>query len=186
MLEVVFNSVYSDLDSQRIDLEDHSSDGLIKQESSMIRKFLEYRSDKDLLLKSEGGKPKLKTAVASLSRELLDYLDCFELYVVIDLDGGSIDGIIEDIDEELETRSTTNRASLEKSGSLEPASPFLIQDTVFSYRHLEYEIRFITLEYTLEDVANIDKNTDSGEDQRQKVRNISQREDIQSVLSEYT
>ncbi|WP_436924907.1 hypothetical protein [Halosimplex amylolyticum] len=186
LLEAVLNSIYRDLETQRFDLEDHSNDKLIKQESSMIRSFLEYRSDKDMLLKSEGGKPKLKTAVASLSRGLLDYLDHFELYVVIDLDGGSIDGIIQDIDEELESRSTTYTASLERSGRLKPASPFLIQDSVFSYRNLEYEIRFISLENTLEDVANINKDTDSGEEQREKVREISRRDDIQSVFSEHT
>lgn len=186
MLDLVLNSVYRDLDTQRFDLEDHSSDSLINEESSMIMRFLEYRSDKDILLKSEGGKPKLKTAVASLSRGLLDYLDYFELYVVIDLDGGSIGGIIDDIDEELESRSTTFTASLEKSGDIVPAPPFLIQDTIFSYRNIKYEIRFISLEYTLEDVANINKDTDSGEEQREKVREISRREDIQSVFSEHT
>lgn len=183
LLSQVISLDHNDLNPIRLDIEDCSTERLVKQESSMIRRFLEYRSDSNILLKSEGGKPDLKTAMSTITKQLVDYHDEFKLFMLLDLDGGSISGIIDDIDEMLESRSTTHRASFCSDSRPEEYYPFLTQEAYFSYRDFEYQVTILAFEGTLDDIAGFDKDEpdDNIED---KIHQLAECGDLQSVLSD--
>lgn len=72
------------------------------EESEAIRNFREPRSPYDLLVKSENGKPNLKKVFAGLVNQLMEIEP--EVFVLVDLDGGRLNGFVEDLDEQVQTR----------------------------------------------------------------------------------
>jgi hypothetical protein len=185
LLIEVYASLFDSIDSiSRLDIENVNKDRLIKQESSRISRFIQVRNNDDYLFKSEGGKNGLKTAVAVMAKELLDFQDRIGLCILVDLDGGDVSGFVDDVDEMMESRSTTDRASLSVDGVCDHRPPMKIHEATFSYREHEYTIDILAFETTMEDVASISKNEDTAQDKEDKVKSISQRRVIQNAVNE--
>ena len=74
------------------------------KESRTIRDFIRLRrGERALLMKSEQGRPQLKSVISNFLFDLANRAVHFG--VVLDLDGDPVESIIEDIDEQVQSRS---------------------------------------------------------------------------------
>lgn len=79
------------------------ADGHIQaEESQEIKNFRERRNPYHVLAKSENGKPNLKKIFAALVSQLMR-IDP-EIIILVDLDGGSLRGFMNDLDEQVQER----------------------------------------------------------------------------------
>ena len=72
------------------------------KESRAIRRFQERRNPYHILAKSENGKSNLKKAFAGLVNQLMDIDPA--VFVLADLDGGRLDRLVADFDEQIQDR----------------------------------------------------------------------------------
>ena len=92
-------------DNPRIDdlvIENVSKGVLFSEESDKIESFLGSWNDHNLLVKSENGKPNLKTGFSFVIRDLA--MKPVEKYVLVDLDDRGIDDFVGDVRERVRQR----------------------------------------------------------------------------------
>lgn len=146
------------------------------EESRAIRSFVQRRNPYHIFLKSEGGKPELKRLFSRMMPQLYDQEVTYPL--LIDLDGGSFEGIKDDLNQrcsritadlqlEIEQRTISNAhltgydCSVNLNGECRDCFPVLC------------------FEHSMETAAGIDKGQDSLETQTEKILRLS-REDLVS------
>lgn len=92
-------------DNPRVDdlvIKNVSRDELYNRESDKIQSFLGSWNDHNLLVKSENGKPNLKTGFTFVIRDLA--MKPVEKYVLVDLDTKEIDEFVDEIRERIRQR----------------------------------------------------------------------------------
>lgn len=103
-------------DNPQIDdlvMENVSQGVMFRDESDKIESFLGSWNDHNLLLKSENGKPNLKTTFSFIIRDLAN--ESVEKYVLVDLDTTEIDEFVGDIRERVRSRHGSSGLQLGES-----------------------------------------------------------------------
>lgn len=178
-LESLCERCLDDPEVERLDMEDESGNALVNRETNKIDRFCDSWRDWDLLLKSEGGKPKLRNTFPQLLFDIYD--EDLRMCLFFDLDIGQTadarSGLrdeLSEINERLSTRSTKRRTV-----RIEPSSD-LNQHRNLVTCHAEFQINgtprcefvLIAFKSTLEIVAGIDKRADDSEEQERKARRL--------------
>ena len=132
---------------------------LRSEESQAIRSFQEPRSPYHVLAKSENGKPNLKKVFAGLVNQLIDAEP--EVFVLVDLDGGRLDGFVADLDEQIQSRHN-GRIELETPDVTERNGDMVgaTCEVVTATGKTKGEFHLIAFEQTLEQVASTSREED--------------------------
>lgn len=150
------------------------------KESQAIRNFSEPYNPKNLLIKSEGGKPKLKSMFSTMVTQL-DSLN-IDFHIVIDLDGGDISDFCDDVNERCRERFVEDVAVEPRdyttiSTDIEIHSCSLI---INSQPRLDFNV--ITFAHSMEICAGV-TSSDSKIEKERKLSSLATSDELQDVLN---
>lgn len=135
------------------------ADGQIRgEETREIKNFREPRNPYHVLAKSENGKPNLKQVFAALVNQLMRVDP--EIVVLVDLDGGSLRGFVNDLDERIQTHHTGRGTQLgdpsitERNGDMVAA----LCEVLTGDGKCKGKFRIVAFKQTLERVADVPKD----------------------------
>jgi len=134
-------------------------DGQIRSaESREIKNFRERRNPYHVLAKSENGKSNLKQVFAALVNQLVR-IDP-EIVVLVDLDGGSLDGFVTDLDEQVREQHTGRGTELGDPSIIERNGDMLaaVCEVLKGNGSRKGEFRIVAFKQTLERVADVSKD----------------------------
>jgi hypothetical protein len=150
-----------------------SRDDLLHKESDKIRSFLGGWNDHNLLVKSENGKPNLKTGFSVVIRDLAT--KPVEKYVLVDLDTTEIDGFVSDIRERVRQRHQGAGLRIGETERLGRCREMVAREvTLENERGSDPRTGFTILAFRddLETAAGIDKDEDGPETQAEKLASL--------------
>lgn len=188
-LESLCRRCLDDPTIERLDMGDESGDTLVARETNKIDRFTDPWREWDLLLKSEGGKPKLRKAFPQLLFDIYDKDPAFCLF--FDLDIGQTDSArdgleeeIANINERLESRSTARRTvRVEPSSDLNQYRRLVTCRAEFRIGgDPRCEFALVAFKSTLETVAGIDKGADDAVVQERKARALAENGDVREPI----
>lgn len=167
--------------------EDVSYERLKSHESEKIRNFLERRNPYDVLVKSENGKPDLKRVFSKLASFLVTA--DVTLVLLIDLDGGSLEELIDDLDTRVEDTYQGRRLGIRDVEQIE-RNRVLLANRVELYSksdgHRQGCFDLVAFHEDLETAIGLDSADEDSEEER-KLRDLvtgeQSVEPLRSVLS---
>lgn len=149
-------------------------------ESRAIRRFQERRNPYHVLAKSENGKSNLKKVFAGLVNQLMD-ID-LEIFVLVDLDGGHLDTLVDDFDEQIQDRhdgriGLGTPANRNHNGDMVGATC----EVVTANGKTKGEFHLVAFEQTLEQVAGTSREEDR-ETQEEKIEALLDEDHVFDLL----
>jgi hypothetical protein len=145
--------------------EDVTYQRLKQQESTKIQNFLERRNPYDVLAKSENGKPDLKTIFTKLVRFLVK--QDVMLTLLIDLDGGALEGLVTDLDSRVESNYEGNEFRIRLAERVDRSQEQIAAvGELYSERDGAAlgEFQILAFHQNLEESAGIERSGDSDEE----------------------
>jgi hypothetical protein len=139
-------------------LGEHADGQIRHEETTEIKNFRERRNPYHVLAKSENGKSNLEQVFAALVNQLMR-IDP-EIVVLVDLDGGSLRGFVNDLDEQVRTQHSGRGTELgdpsitERTGDMVAA----VCEVLKGNGSRKGEFRIVAFKQTLERVADVSKD----------------------------
>lgn len=183
-LEGLFQHV---LDCPRIDklnLENTALDPQQAQEARKIRNFSEPYNPYEILIKAEGGKSNLKTAFTYIAKSLAT--KNIRLFLMFDLDGGDIRGIVDNINEKLAGIYQGNQVYIEQNASVEQLGP--VHTTMLNIvvnDSIRGEFGIIGFETTLENTAGIASHDEDQDEISECIHSLSTDPEVADPITEF-
>jgi hypothetical protein len=170
-LDALLETHDSDFQIDRLDIEEKPPDRTVDQETNRIARFDSAWNDTEVLLKSEGGIQKL---LSGIPRLLLDLRRrSVEFYFLIDLDDRDLDWFTEAVNERL-VNIGGNPMEIDPVGNTEQHHYLVRQRYAFVVDGTtRCEFGVAAFRDSLESVAEIDKDCDSGAKKDQKARRLA-------------
>lgn len=163
-------------DNPQIDdlvMENVSQGVMFRDESDKIESFLGSWNDHNLLVKSENGKPNLKTTFSFIIRDLAS--EPVEKYVLVDLDTTEIDDFVGDIRERVRQRHRGAGLRIGETERFGRCREMVVQNvTLENERGNDPRTGFTILAFRedLEVAAGIDKKVDAPKDEAEKLASL--------------
>lgn len=150
------------------------------EESRAVRSFIERRNPYHLLLKSEGGKSDLKRLFAQLMPELYNEEVAYNL--LIDLDGGSFQGIQSEINERCESYTVDIAVEVNECTT---SNAHLLGYNCSVNLNGETRDSFNAVGFThsMETSAGIEKDQDNDE-KREKIHRLSRNDSVTEPIKD--
>lgn len=170
-LDALLETHGTDFQIDRLDIEEKPPDRTVDQETNRIARFDATWNDTEVLLKSEGGIQKL---LSGIPRLLLDLRRrSVEFYFLIDLDERGLDWFTEAVNERL-VNIGGNPMEIDPLGKTERHHYLVRQRYAFVVdRTTRCEFGVVAFRDSLESVAEIDKDRDSGAEKDRKARGLA-------------
>lgn len=153
-------------------------------ESRAITNFVEPRNDSDVLVKSENNKNNLQRVFAALVNQLTNSSRHTAVCVVVDLDGGTLDGFLENLDERVRGRQAgkgttlgTHDLTARNRDMLAARCPVLTRQ-----ERVTGEFDVIAFKQTLERLTDIDRGNDDRDVKNEKVERLLDEDHIFELL----
>lgn len=169
------------LSVDRLDIPSGPSDTRNPRETNKIRQFSERWDPHDILLKSEGGLPNLLETLPVMF--IQNYDSEIDLDVLLDLDGGKMSEVVDELNNRLEGRSQSGSVHIEPCSKL--SNRHFISTQRFSIvvnGHQKKEFSIAAFRESLEIVADINKSEDSENIMNQKARDIVDDERVREPI----
>ena len=153
---------------------------LKKQESDRFNSLFGDWDDTEVLIKSEGN----KTNLIEVFTHLLSYVIKHQSRIVflVDLDGGEVDTVEEDIREKVERRFRGRRLTVERRDEHGEGELILAESALVSDDGDEGQFYILGFEHSMETSAGIDKENDDKCDEARKMYDLLERDEFWRVF----
>ncbi len=170
-LDALLETHGNNLQIDRLDIEEKPPDRTVDQETNRIARFDATWNDTEVLLKSEGGIQKL---LSGIPRLLLDLRRrSVEFHFLIDLDERGLDWFTETVNERL-VNIGGNPMEIDPVGNTERHHYLVRQRYAFVVDGTtRCEFGVVAFRDSLETVAEIDEDRDSGAEKDRKARGLA-------------
>lgn len=177
-VEVINPSIELDI----LDIEDHSIGEQKPYESEVIRDFVPSYNPYSVLLKSEGGQNSLKKVFCSLISHLCSLnLNC---HILVDLDGGSTQGYVSDLNERISRIHAGNPIRLNNNKKISESELMVTEEySITSNEITQGDFCMLAFWYSLEDFADIDKG-DPWEERKEKIDSVIDDERVTNPIQQ--
>jgi len=172
LIELFCETAATDTQVETFYGEDVSYNRLKNHESNAIRNFLERRNPYDVLAKSENGKSDLKRIFSKLAR-FLTKTDA-TVILLIDLDGGSLDRLIDELDTRIEDTYQGRRLGVREVEQVDQSQALLAHRAeLYSKPDDEClgDFDVIAFHHDLETAIDLDEADDDSDEER-KLRDL--------------
>lgn len=169
LVETFYDELADDVSLDTFYGEDVAYERLRAQESDAIRNFRERRNPYDVLAKSENGKPDLKRVFTKLIRVLARW--DIAVTLLVDLDGGSLDDLLADLDTRVRDNYSGQEFGVEFSERVNASSEQTAAVAEFRSRRDGQSIDtfdVVAFHHDLETSADID-GSEQGTEEREKL-----------------
>lgn len=153
-------------------------------ESDKIKNFRGPQNDYHVLAKSENNKSNLQSLIAALVNLLLDSHDYTPVCVLVDLDGGDLDGFFDNLGEMIADRQGGRGIELGEHEVVEWNRHMIAADCKVLTREGRVKGKFHVAAFrqTLERLTDIDRDDDEREVKNEKIERLLENDHVFDML----
>jgi hypothetical protein len=176
LIRLFFYQYHDDVEIEHMVGEDIEPTRRKKQESEWFELLVSDWNDTEVLVKSEEGKENLVEVFTHIVRYVTEH-DA-RIVFLVDLDGGEIDSVEEDIREKVEDRFRGQRLTVERRDECEEGELTFAESSLVSDSGDESIFYVLGFEHSMETSAGIDKEKDSKCDEARKMYELLEQDEF--------